>query len=103
MSEAIFTLQADNNSLKDLFASDEESEEITKTASAEITSCVIALIGLNYELKYTPEEQIQQTDALSSIDFDEEESDNDRVCIAINNISFPQSKLASQAKIRTLQ
>ena len=42
-------------------------------------------MGLNYELKYTPWEQIPYKDALSRMDFDEDESDNDRACFAINN------------------
>ena len=58
-------------------------------------------MGFDYELKYTPGEQIPHADALSRMDFDEEESDNDRVCFAINNIYFDQSDLVTQAEIKT--
>ena len=51
-------------------------------------------------LKYTPGEQIPQADVLSRMDFDEDESDNDRVCFAINNIYFTQSDLVTQAEIK---
>ena len=55
----------------------------------------------DYELKYTPGEQTTHADALSRMDFDEDESDNDRVCSAINNIYFIQSDLVTQAEIKT--
>ena len=58
-------------------------------------------MGFDYELKYTPGEQIPHADALSRMDFDEDESDNDRVCFAINNIYFAQSDLVTQAEIKT--
>ena len=58
-------------------------------------------MGFDYELKYTPGEQITHADALSRMDFDEDESDNDRVCFAINNIYFAQSDLVTQAEIKT--
>ena len=58
-------------------------------------------MGFDYELKYTPGEQIPHADALSRMDFDEVESDNDRVCFAINNIYFAQSDLVTQAEIKT--
>ena len=58
-------------------------------------------MGLHYELKYTPGEQIPLADALSRMDFDQDESDNDRVCFAINNIYFAQSDLVTQAEIKT--
>ena len=35
------------------------------------------------------------------MDFDEDESDNDRVCFGINNIYFTQSDLMTQAEIKT--
>ena len=35
------------------------------------------------------------------MDFDEDESDNDRVCFAINNIYFAQSDLVTQVEIKT--
>ena len=93
-----FTLQTDHKPLKYLFAPD---QEIPKTASARITRWAIALMGFDYELKYTPGEQIPHADALSRMDFDEDESDNDRVCFAINNIYFAQSDLVTQAEIKT--
>ena len=49
----------------------------------------------------TPGEQIPHADAFSRMDFDEDKSDNDRVCFAINNIYFAQSDLSTQAEIRT--
>ena len=93
-----FALQTDHKPLKYLFAPD---EEIPKTASARITRWAIALMGFDYELKYTPGEQIPHADALSRMDFDEDESDNDRVCFAVNNIYFAQSDLVTQAEIKT--
>ena len=93
-----FTLQTDHKPLKYLLAPD---EEIPKTASARITRWAIALMGFDCELKYTPGEQIPHTDALSRMDFDEDESDNDRMCFAINNIYFDQSDLVTQAEIKT--
>ena len=69
-----FTLQTDHKPLKYLFAPD---EEITKTALARITRWAIALMGFDYELKYTPREQIPHANALNRTDFDEDESDND--------------------------
>ena len=48
-----FTLQTDHKALKYLFALD---EEIPKTASATIIRWAIALMGFDYELKYTPGE-----------------------------------------------
>ena len=35
------------------------------------------------------------------VDFYEDESDNDQVCFAINNIYFAQSDLVTQAEIKT--
>ena len=93
-----YTLQTDHKPLKYLFAPD---EEIPKTPSTRITRWAIALMGFDYELKYTPGEQIPDADALSRMDFDEDESDNDRVCFAINNIYFAQSDLVTQAEIKT--
>ena len=58
-------------------------------------------MGFHYELKYTPGEQIPHADALSRMDFDEDESDNDRVCFAINNIYFAQCELVTPAEIKT--
>ena len=93
-----FTLQTDHKPLKYLFAPE---DEIPKTASARITRWAIALMGFDYELKYTPGEQIPHADALSRMDFDENELDNDRVCFAISNIYFAQSDLVTQAEIKT--
>ena len=92
-------LQTDQKPLKYIFAPD---EEIPKTASARITRWAIALMGFDYELKYTPGEQIPHADALSRMDFEEDESDNDRVCFAINNIYFAQSDLVTEAGIKTV-
>ena len=94
-----FTLQTDHKPLN-LFAPD---EEIQKRASARITRWAIAVMGFDYELKYTPVVQIPHADAFSRMDFDKDESDNDRVCFAINNIYFAQSDLVTQAEIRTEQ
>ena len=60
-----------------------------------------ALMGFDYELKYTPGEQIPHTEALSRMDFDNEESDDDRVNFTINNIYFAQNDLVTQAEIKT--
>ena len=38
---------------------------------------------------------------MSRIDFDEDESDKERVCFAINNIYFAQSDLVTRAEIKT--
>ena len=73
------SLQTDHKPLKYLFAPD---EEIPKTASARIAKLEIDLMGFDYDLKYTPGEQIHQAEALSRMDFDKDESDNDRVCFA---------------------
>ena len=93
-----FTLQTDHKPLKYLFAPD---EEIPKTASARITRWAIALMDFDYELKFTPGEQIPHADVLSRMDFEEDESDSDRVCFAINNLYFAQSDLVTQAEIKT--
>ena len=74
--EEDFTLQTDHKPLKYLFAPD---DEIPKTASARITRWVITLMGFDYELKYTAGEQIPHADVFSKMDFDEDDSDNDRV------------------------
>ena len=58
-------------------------------------------MGFDYELKYSPREKIPYADALSRVDFGEDESDNDRMCFAINNIYFAQSDLETQAEIET--
>ena len=70
-----FTLQTDHKPLKYLFAPDEENP--TK-ASARITRWEIELMGFDFELKYTPGEQIPHADSLSRLDFDDDD-DNDRV------------------------
>ena len=69
-----FTLQTDHKPLKYLFALD---EEIPKTASARITRRAIVLMGFDYQLTYTPGEQMPHADALSRLNFDGVESDND--------------------------
>ena len=86
-----FTLQTDHKPLKYLFAPDEGTP---KTASA------IALKGFDFELKYTPGEQIPHVNALSGLDFDDDD-DNDRVCFALDNIYFVQSQLVTQTDIKT--
>ena len=73
-----FTLQTDHIPRKYLFA---PNEEIPKTASARIPRWAIALMGFDFGLKYTPGEQIPHADALSRLDFDDDD-DNDRVCFA---------------------
>ena len=93
-----FTLQTDHKPLKYLFAPD---EEIPKKASNRITRWAIALMGFDYELKYTPREQIPHADALSRIYFNVDESDNDWGYPAIKNIYFAQSELVTQAEIKT--
>ena len=57
-------------------------------------------MGFDYDLRYTPGEQIPHADALSRMDFGEDESDNDRVCFAINNIYFAHSDLVTQVEIK---
>ena len=96
--ERLFTPQTDHKPLKYLFATD---EEIPKTATARITRRALALKGFDYELKYTPRGQIPHADALSRMDSDEEESDNDQVCFAISNMHFAQGDLVTQAEIKT--
>ena len=93
-----FTLQTDNKPLEYLFA---PVEKIPKTASARSTKWATALMGFDYELKYTPGKQIPHADVFKRMDFDADESDNDRVCFAIKNIYFAQSDLVTQAKIKT--
>ena len=92
-----FTLQTDHKPLKYLF---NPNEEIPKTASARITRWAVALMGFDFELKYTPGEQIPHADALSRLDFDDDD-DNDRVCSAIDNIYLVQSDLVTQSHIKT--
>ena len=94
----LFTLHTDHKPLRYLFAPD---EEIPKTASARITRWAIALMGFDYKWKCTPGEQLPHGEALSRIVFDEDESDNDRVCFAINNIYFAQSDLVTQSEMKT--
>ena len=43
-------------------------------------------MGFYFELKDTPGEQTHHADALSRMDFDDSECDNDRVCFAIKKI-----------------
>ena len=72
-----FTIQNEQKPLKYLFAPDEENP---KTASARIARWAIALMGFDFEIKYTPGEQIPHADALSRLDFDDDD-DNNRVCL----------------------
>ena len=57
-------------------------------------------MGFDFELKYTPGEQIPHADALSRLDFDDDDN-NDRVCFALDNIYFVQSDLVTQSDIKT--
>ena len=91
-----FTIPTDHKPLNYLFAPD---EELPKTASAGIKRCAIALMGFDFELKYTPGEQITNADAFRRPHFDDE--DNDRVCLALDNIDFLISDLVTQSDIRT--
>ena len=91
-----FTLQNDHKTLKYLFTPD---EEIPKKASARITRWAIALMGFDFEKKYTPGEQIPLADALSRLDFDDND-DSDQVCFALDNIYFVQSNLVTQSEIK---
>ena len=58
-------------------------------------------MGFDYVFKYTLWDQIPHADALSRKNFDEDESDNDRVSFATKNICFAQSDLVTQAEIKT--
>ena len=91
-----FILQTADKPLKYLFASD---EEIPKTASSRITRWAIALMGFNFELKYTSAEQIPHADAFSRLDFDVD--DSDWVCFVLDDIYFVQSNLVTRSEIRT--
>ena len=65
-----FTLQTYNKPLKHLFA---PVEEISKTASARITRWPH---DFDSGLKYTPEKQIAQADALSMLELDDNSDEN---------------------------
>ena len=52
-------------------------------------------------VEYTTGEQTPIADALSRTDFDVEESNNDRVCFAINTNYFARSDLMTQAQLKT--
>ena len=58
-------------------------------------------MGFDFELKYIPGDQIPHADALRRIDLDEDDSENDRVLFAINNIYFAQSELVTHAELKT--
>ena len=92
------TLQTDHKPLKYLFAPD---EQIPKTASARITRWAKVIMGVNCESKHTPGEQIPHEDAWCRMDINEDASDNNRVCFAINNIYFAQIDLVTRADIKT--
>ena len=94
------TSQTDHKAIKYPFAPD---EEIPKTASARIRRWATALMGIDFELKYIPGEQIPNPNALSRMDFDKGKSDNDQKCIAIKNNYIAQSDLVTQAEIKTEQ
>ena len=87
-----FTLQTEDKPLKNLFAPE---EEILRTESARITRWATAPMVFDFELMYTPGEAIPHADAFSRMNFDDDESDNDRVCFAINSIHFAQCDLAT--------
>ena len=50
----------------------------------------------NFELKYTPGEQIPQAEALIRLDFDNK---NDRLLFALDNTYFLQSDLVTHSEI----
>ena len=52
-------------------------------------------MGFDFKLKNTPGEQIPQADALSRLDFDDDD-DNDRVYLALDNVYFVQSDPVTQ-------
>ena len=68
-----------------------KSTNYWKLLSAGIPRWAIALLGFDFELKYMPGEQIPHADALSKLEFDDDEFDKNRVCFAINNAYFAQS------------
>ena len=53
----------------------------------------------DFELKQTTGEQIPHADALSRLNFDDD--DNDRVCSSLDSIYFVQSDLVTQSDNRT--
>ena len=57
-------------------------------------------MGFDFELKYKPGEWIPHADALSRLDFDDDD-DFDRVCFALDDVYFFQSKMVTQSDIRT--
>ena len=56
-------------------------------------------MGFDFDLKSEAGEQIPHVDAMSRLDFDDD--DNDRICFALDNIYFVQSDLVIQSDIRT--
>ena len=56
-------------------------------------------MGFELKLKYTPGEQRPHADALSRLDFNDD--NNDRVCFALVKIYFLQSDLEIQSDVRT--
>ena len=57
-------------------------------------------MAIQFEMKYTPGEQIPHADALSRLIFVDDD-DNDRVCFVLDNIYFVQSELVTQSDIKT--
>ena len=57
-------------------------------------------MGFDFELKFTPGVQIPYADALSRLDFDDDD-DNDRGFFSLDNIYFVQSDLVAQSDIKT--
>ena len=93
----MFNLKTDIKPLKYLFTPD---EKIPKTASARITGWAKVLMGIYFKLKNTPREEMPHADVLSRPDFDDDD-DNSRVCLDLENIYFLQSDLLTLSDIRT--
>ena len=58
------------------------------------------LMGFDFRLKYAHGEQIPHADALSRLDFDDDD-DSDRVSFALKDIWFVQWDLMTQSDITT--
>ena len=57
-------------------------------------------MGFDIELNYTPGEWIPHADALSRLDFDDDDN-NDRVRFALDNIYFVQFNLVIRSNFRS--